>query len=66
MKVVWDYLKVDWEESYGQKEQELPIPSTILVGRDGVVREVFVEANYHQRMEPGEALGWLEKHKESL
>ena len=52
---------VDWEKSYGDKSYEVPVPATILVDKDGFVRNTFVEATWHQRLEPSETLRWVEE-----
>ncbi|KAJ0418532.1 redoxin domain-containing protein [Aspergillus carlsbadensis] len=52
---------VDWEKSYGDALLEVPIPATVLVDAAGVVREVFVDADYTKRLEPATALEWIDK-----
>lgn len=66
LRKVSEHLGFEWENNYKQKEMDLPIPTVILAGRDGVVREAFVEPNYQTRLEPKEILGWLEKWKGQL
>jgi peroxiredoxin len=52
---------VDWEKSYGDELLEVPIPATVLVDKDGVVREAFLDVDYTKRLEPATALEWVEK-----
>ncbi|KAL2825555.1 redoxin domain-containing protein [Aspergillus pseudoustus] len=55
---------VDWGKSYGEENAgtlEVPIPATVLVGRDGVVRDVFLDTDYTKRLEPSTALEWVRK-----
>lgn len=40
---------------------ELPIPATYLVGRNGLVRLAFVDADYTQRLDPAEILDALKQ-----
>lgn len=44
-----------------RKSLEIPVPATILVDGDGIVRETFVNPSYHERLEPTTALRWIEK-----
>jgi peroxiredoxin len=63
MDNIFNFLKIDWKKDYGVDEKELPIPATIFVGKDGIVKEVFVEANFHERLDPEAAVAWIDKHK---
>lgn len=38
----------------------VPVPATMLVTGDGIVRNVFVEADYTKRLEPATALEWVD------
>jgi peroxiredoxin len=66
--IVWkqpDVMKdilayTEWKKRYGNEEMEIPVPGTFLVDREGVVRNVFVEANWHERLEPETALRWID------
>lgn len=42
----------------GNDSFEVPVPTTLLVDKDGIVRNAFVEPNYTQRLDPEVALGW--------
>lgn len=63
MDNIFNFLKIDWKKDYAVDEKELPIPTTIFVGKDGVVKEVFAEANFHERLEPEAAVAWIDKHQ---
>ena len=58
---VFNFAGIEWEKRYGSRSLVVPVPATILVDGQGKVRNVFVDANYHERLEPEEALGWVEK-----
>ena len=53
---------VDLPARNGSGSFELPLPAAFLVGRDGIVREAFVEPDYRLRLEPDTALGWIDRH----
>lgn len=44
----------------GDDSLVVPVPAVILVGRDGVVRNVFVDADYTKRLEPEVAVAWID------
>ncbi|KAL4909852.1 hypothetical protein BDW74DRAFT_173337 [Aspergillus multicolor] len=50
---------IHWEKTYGDQSFEVPIPATILVDGEGVVRNVFIETDYVKRLEPETALEWV-------
>lgn len=64
MRSVFDAVGVDFNERNGDESLVVPVPATILVGKDGVVRNVFVEADYSRRVEPGEVLEWVDALEE--
>lgn len=43
-----------------RKSLNVPIPATILVDREGIVRQSSINPAYHQRLEPATALKWIE------
>lgn len=45
----------------GDDSFEVPVPATLLVDKDGVVRNTFVEPDYMERLEPLVALEWIDK-----
>ncbi|MCJ1250911.1 hypothetical protein MMC30_008139 [Trapelia coarctata] len=52
---------LDMMERTGSEELGVPVPATLLVDGQGVVREAYVEADYTKRLEPAIALEWIEK-----
>lgn len=67
--IVWkqpDYLRPafatfgnDLAKKNGDDSFELPIPTTLLVDRLGVVRRVDAKPDYTERTEPETVLGWI-------
>lgn len=51
----------DLEKLNGDDSLEVPVPATILVGKDGVVKNTYIEPDYTKRLEPAIALEWIEK-----
>ncbi|KAH8127042.1 hypothetical protein FP744_10007766 [Trichoderma asperellum] len=49
----------DLEKRHGNDSSEMVIPTTLLVDQKGVVRNVFAEADWTQRLEPQEAVNWV-------
>lgn len=60
MRTVFQMAQVDWKSRYGDDSLEVPVPATILVDGTGAVRNTFIDANYHERLEPETALGWID------
>jgi peroxiredoxin len=57
-------FKIDLAARDGDDSDELPLPATFVVDRDGIIRYAFVNADYRKRAEPAdvlEALGKLKK-----
>ncbi|KAK0629301.1 thioredoxin-like protein [Bombardia bombarda] len=54
---------IDLEKSNGEGEGawEVPVPANILVDGKGVVRKVWVNADYRERLEPEVMLGWVDE-----
>lgn len=59
LKVFYKALGIDLPASNGDESWQLPIPATYLIGRDGIIRDVFVNADYVKRMEPDDILAGL-------
>ena len=55
------FLKIgnDLTKRNGDDSLEVPIPATLLVDRDGTVRNLFLDANYAKRVEPDVVMGWI-------
>ncbi|PVH95781.1 redoxin domain-containing protein [Periconia macrospinosa] len=51
----------DMKKLNGDASNELPVPATFLIGADGLVKNLFFEADYRKRIEPSEVLEWIEK-----
>lgn len=48
-----DLVKRNGDDSF-----EVPIPATLLVDKEGTIRNVFLEPDYTRRLEPATALEW--------
>lgn len=44
----------------GDKSWELPLPGTFVVGRDGIIKLAYVQADYTKRLEPSDILAALQ------
>lgn len=60
LRNVYDNFGIDLLAHNGDKSYELPVPATYLVGADGIVRQAFVDVDYRNRLDPDEALRWLQ------
>lgn len=47
---------IDLEAASGQTHHKLPHPAVYVVGRDGIIRFVYVNEDYKVRLEPGKVL----------
>ena len=61
LRVFYKTLGIDLPASNGDGSWRLPLPATYLIGRDGIIRDVFVHADYVKRMEPEDILTGLRK-----
>ena len=52
--------RIDLARSNGDTSNELPVPGTFIIGRDGRIAFAFVDADYRVRLEPAELLRQLE------
>lgn len=52
---------VDLNVRNGEDTWEVPVPATILVDRSGTVRNVYIEVDYRERLDPEVALEWIDK-----
>lgn len=48
-------------EYNGNDTQELPLPATYIIDREGKVRYAYLAADYRTRAEPEDILGTLQK-----
>ena len=53
-------LGIDLNARNGDDSFELPIPLTVLVDRDATVRNVYVNPDFTKRLEPEEAIRWID------
>ncbi|RWA10078.1 hypothetical protein EKO27_g5028 [Xylaria grammica] len=53
-------LGVDLNERNGDGTWEVPIPATLLVSKDGIVRNTAIEPDYKVRLDPKQALDWID------
>ncbi|KAI1348376.1 AhpC-TSA-domain-containing protein [Xylaria sp. FL0043] len=51
---------IDLNERNGDGTWEVPIPATLLVDKDGVVRNTAIEPDYKLRLDPKKALEWID------
>lgn len=68
--IVWDQPKsaesvfkafeIDLKARNGDNSMAVPIPTTILADANGVVRNIHIDPDYMQRLEPTTALGWVD------
>lgn len=61
MREVHEKFGNDLKTRNGDDTLEVPTPAVILVDKEGVVRNVWVDGDYTKRLEPEVMLGWLEK-----
>ncbi|KAF2110959.1 thioredoxin-like protein [Lophiotrema nucula] len=61
LRPIFEKLGHDLVKGNGDDSFEVPVPATVLVGGDGVVRKRFVEADYRVRVEPGVVLEWVDE-----
>lgn len=54
-------LGFDLKERNGDDSFQVPVPVTLLVDKEGIVRNVFAEGDFSKRIEPQEAIGWIDK-----
>jgi peroxiredoxin len=69
--IVWkqpDYLRPLFDKfdhnlvpRNGDDSFELPIPASLLVDQQGVVRNIFLDIEYKNRLEPEVALQWIDE-----
>ncbi|KAJ5319788.1 hypothetical protein PENANT_c026G10054 [Penicillium antarcticum] len=59
MRTVFNAIQVDWDARYGDGNLQIPIPANILVEKSGLVKNVWLDPYWHNRMEPSTALEWI-------
>ena len=58
MRAVLEGVDSGWKD---KSSLDVPVPATILIDGQGVVRETYINPAYHERLEPTVALQWIEK-----
>ncbi|KAI1749577.1 AhpC-TSA-domain-containing protein [Xylaria castorea] len=53
-------LGIDLNARNGDATWEVPIPATLLVTKDGIVRNTAIEPDYKIRLDPEQALKWID------
>ena len=60
---VFEHIGFDYKKAYGpeaaKRGLDVPIPATFLLDREGIVKQRYIEPNFHQRLEPNVALEWI-------
>ncbi|QKX58253.1 uncharacterized protein TRUGW13939_05374 [Talaromyces rugulosus] len=59
LRPIFDKLGHNLKERNGDDSFVVPVPATILVGKDGKVKNTYINADYTKRVEPQEVLKWL-------
>ncbi|KAI5460958.1 thioredoxin-like protein [Mariannaea sp. PMI_226] len=59
LRPIFGDFGLDLEARNGDDSFELPIPTTLLVDKEGIVRNIYVEPDYRKRLEPSTALEWV-------
>jgi peroxiredoxin len=62
LKPIYQSFGIDLPQRNGDSSFTLPVPATFLVGRDGIVRERFLDVDYRQRLEPQTVVEWVQSH----
>jgi peroxiredoxin len=60
LRLVFDNFGHDLVTRNGDDSMAVPILATFLVDRKGVVRNLYIEADYTKRLEPSTAVGWID------
>ncbi|MCJ1403499.1 hypothetical protein MMC11_006722 [Xylographa trunciseda] len=60
LRPVFQTFGTDLKARNGDDSFEVPVPATLLVDGKGVVRNLFVDADYRKRLEPETALEWID------
>ncbi|KAK3693252.1 thioredoxin-like protein [Podospora appendiculata] len=60
LRPLFDQFGIDLKSRNGDDSFEVPIPANLLVDGKGIVRNVYANADYRRRLEPTEALAWID------
>lgn len=62
IKKVYDDFKIDLKDAQDNSKQELPLPATYVVDKNGMVIYKFAKADYTLRADPEEVIEFIENH----
>lgn len=60
LRPVFENFEHDLPSRNGDDSFELPLPATLLVDGNGLVRNVYLEPDYVKRVEPASVLKWID------
>jgi peroxiredoxin len=60
MRTMFKFVGVDLKARNGDDSLQLPIPATFLVDERGILRNASISPDYTTRLEPTEALKWID------
>ncbi|KAK5137753.1 hypothetical protein LTR08_007325 [Meristemomyces frigidus] len=60
LRPVFDNFKHNLPKRNGDDSFELPLPATLLVDKDGIVRNLYLNPDYIKRVEPQTVLAWID------
>lgn len=66
LRPIYTDLGIDLPGRNGDGSYALPMPGAFLVDQDGIVRASYAEADYRLRLEPAQALAWVDGRLPSL
>lgn len=61
LRPVFSMFGNDMAARNGDDSLEVPVPTTLLVDGEGVVKKTYIEPDYTKRLEPEIALGWVKQ-----
>ncbi|KAI1087335.1 AhpC-TSA-domain-containing protein [Rostrohypoxylon terebratum] len=59
LREVFAKIGNDLKKRNGDDSLEVPIPATLLVDREGTVKNLFLDADYSKRVEPDTVMEWI-------
>lgn len=65
LRVPLETIGIDFKERNGDDSFEVPVPITLLVGKDGIVKNVYLDPDFTKRLEPETAVEWIEAVRQS-
>jgi peroxiredoxin len=61
MRGIFSASGTDQLKRTGRDTLELPVPATMLVGKDGLVKNIWADPDYTTRLEPTAAITWIDE-----